>query len=85
MFSERCERDGDFFHHLIFDHKSVFIQCWDVLDTALSLISGYLYAWIACFGIDYYGLFATAIVFEVIFTISIMLRCVTDYIPAGEN
>ena len=87
LLTDRCEKEDDCFHHLIMDHKSVGIQCWDILDTACSLVSGYFYAWISCFGIanEYYDLLVTAIIFEVIFSISIMLRFVTDYTPAGEN
>ena len=85
--SDRCEKEDDFFHHLIIGHKSIFIQFWDILDTALSLFSGYMYAWIACFGIAEAspGLLYMSILFEVIFSFSIMFRFVTDYTPAGET
>lgn len=87
-FDDQKERDDEeIFRHLIFGHKSSFIQFWDVLDTAASLLSVYIYAWIACFGIaeGSPGLIYISILFEVIFSLSIILRFITDYTPAGET
>jgi len=51
-------------------------------------MSSYVYAWLAYFGSDVNGsntpLFL-AIFFEVIFTISIMLKFVTTFIEEGET
>jgi len=58
-----------------------------ILDVALCLLSGYVYSWLACFGTDSEtnGPFMITVVFEIIFTISLILKFVTSYVPDGET
>lgn len=67
----------------ILSHKGKFIQNWERFDTLCCLYSGYLYAWVACFGItpDSKTLFINTVFVESVFAISIITRFLTDYIP----
>ena len=50
-------------------------------------MSSYVYIWIAYFGDDseWNGPFKMTFVFELVFTISFMLKFITTYIPEGES
>ena len=58
-----------------------------MLDITCCLISSYAYAWIAYFGNDseFDGPFKITLAFEIIFTISIMLKFVTTFVEEGET
>ena len=77
----------DFKKMIVFNHQGMFIQVWNCIDIFCCLMSGYVYAWIGCFGIkkDVYILSLINITLEVIFTLSIIIRFLTDYVPLGEN
>lgn len=38
--------------NFIISHQATLKQVWDLVDTVCSLVSGYVYAWIACFGLQ---------------------------------
>lgn len=64
---------------------------WNVIDLICSIISSYLYGWLAVFGtIDAtgktnYGLIYADTTFFVIFSITILITFVTAYTPQGET
>lgn len=73
---------------IILDHRGKFIQNWERFDTLCCLYSGYLYAWVACFGIahtDSSSLFLNTVFVEAVFTISIITRFLTDYNPDDDG
>ena len=41
----------DFKKLIVFNHQGTFIQVWNCIDIFCCLMSGYVYAWIGCFGI----------------------------------
>ena len=51
------------------------------------LLSSYLYSWMAAFGHHegYEDYFHYMIIFEMIFTIQIGIKFITDYTPDGET
>ena len=72
---------------IIFDNESRFIHSLLIVDVTISIFSGYLYSWYACFGTDDQNNapFYASIVFESIFTISFLLKFITSYVPEGET
>ena len=69
------------------DHSSIFSVAWTSFDILCCLVSSYIYIWLCAFGDDVNsdtGLFLQ-IFFEVIFSISMVLKFLTDYIPHGET
>lgn len=64
---------------------------WNVIDLICSIISSYLYGWMAVFGQieadgtkNYFVIYADY-TFFVIFSITILITFVTDYKPQGET
>jgi len=58
-----------------------------IIDVTVCLLSGYVYSWLACFGTDSptNNPFKCTLIFEIIFTFSIIFKCVTSYVPEGET
>ena len=85
--SEETVEEIDLKKMIVIDHQSLFTFIWKCIDIFCCLMSGYFYAWIGCFGIkdDQKWLKDVNLALEVIFTISILLRFITDYIPLGET
>ena len=72
---------------LIIQHDNCALGLFNVIDIVCCLISSYSYVWLAYFGddIDYVNIFRLKIIFELIFTISIILKFVTSFIEEGET
>ena len=71
---------------MLIPFDSPFIMAWDALDTSICLLSAYVYSWLTCFGTDSEtgGPYALTVLFETIFTISMILKLLTSYLPDGE-
>jgi len=71
----------------IIHHENQVLGFFSVLDISCCLVSSYVYAWIAYFGNDSATNmpFILTLIFEIIFTISIMLKFVTTFIEEGET
>ena len=72
---------------MLVPYDSTFIKIWGVVDISFCLLSAYVYSWLACFGTDSDtgAPFALTVLFEIIFTISIILKMLTSYLPDGES
>ena len=71
---------------LLIKHDNNLLKIWLVLDTSCCLISSYAYAFLAHFGNTTPASGPTKFpeCFEIIFTISIILRFITSYVPEGN-
>jgi hypothetical protein len=64
---------------------------WNVIDLICSIISSYVYGWMAVFGTisadgePNYAVIYLDYTFFIIFTITILITFITDYTPQGEN
>jgi len=95
QFVDGLELEGDDCEEPEFDIGKVFIihhenqalGVFSFLDITCCLISSYVYAWISYFGSDSAANtpFMMTIIFEIIFTLSIMLKFVTTFIEEGET
>jgi len=60
---------------------------WDILELCTCLISSYIYAYFACFGIHPQSNvpFSLTLIFEIIFFISFLFKFSTTFIEEGER
>ena len=72
---------------LIINHENKALALFSILDITCCLISSYVYAWIAYFGNDSpsNSPFILTLIFETIFTLSILLKFVTTFVEEGET
>ena len=73
----------DIYKFLIIPHDSKFLNLWVTVESILCLLTSFTYAWIAHFGIEKESeLFIYVI--EFIFTLQILSKFMTSFIPEGE-
>ena len=69
---------------LIVSCDNMILKYFNAFDTTCCLLSSYTYIWLAFFGADSYDRNLT-LLFELIFTISIMLKFITTYYEEGNT
>lgn len=85
--SRNFQRDFEISKFIILDETSYFCMGWNVIDLICSIISSYLYGWIAVFGLidahgnTSFGAIYADYTFFVIFSITILITFVTAYTP----
>ena len=75
------------------DHHSLFVSIWRIIEVINSIISSYLYIWLAHFGLDNFNkahhldfeFWVTQLTIESIATISIFFRFITSYVPDNST
>lgn len=81
----------DFWKLIILDQSSIFCLFWNVFEVLCCIISSYMYAYMAAFGIHNndvtinVDLRIADIFFFVVFTISILMNFLRDFVPEGET
>ena len=81
------EKDFDISKIFIIHHENQTLAIFNVVDITCCLISSYVYAWIAFFGNDSptNAPFFMTIIFEIIFSLSIILKFMTTFVEEGET
>lgn len=85
------QNENDFSKYIILSENSYFCMGWNVIDLICSIISSYVYGWMAVFGTieangdPNYAVIYLDYTFFIIFSITILITFVTDYTPQGEN
>jgi len=86
MDGEYEEENSGIAKYLIINSRGYLSAVWGGIDLICCLTSSYFYAWIGCFGNKEDSWFRLVdIIFETIFTISILVRFTTDFIPEGNT
>lgn len=76
---------------IILDQNSVFCLIWNFIEVICCVLSSYMYAYMAAFGIRNSDLTinsdlrVTDIFFFIVFTISIIMNFLRDFVPEGET
>ena len=84
---DKKNQDVDIYEYLIIPHDGYFIIFWRIIDVTCCILSSYLYAWTACFGDNHEDnlFFNLTVMFEGIFTITILIKFTTSYAVEGET
>ena len=72
---------------MLISYDNTILKYFNVADTTCCLISSYAYILIAYFGVnsDHNDSFHVTVAFELLFTISIMLKFITTYVEEGDT
>jgi len=86
-YQEEEEFNLNFTKMVVLSEKGAFVQAWTIINMFSCLISSYIYSWMAAFGhkSGYQDLIPFIIIFEVIFSVHIVIKLITDYTPEGET
>ena len=85
------ENNFDIAKILLINENNCLLRYWMMLDITCCLFSSYFYAWVSYFGADnstssqnYTNSLLYTAFFEGIFSISIVFKLMTTYVPEGE-
>lgn len=93
---EQSKTEFDILDFIIIRDDSTFTVIWRIINALACVISSYLYAYLACFGFDdvefdehdnYHAKFLrnADMIFFIIFSLTIVINCLTEYHPLGET